>query len=113
MLPGVSVSALLQGSSNAVAGPSIPTQSGRLFFLDAPGGTGKAFVLSAIRDFLRARRKQVIAVDTSAVAAVLLDGGHTAHSVIKIPIPATAESTCNFSTNSDTGRTLQQVDLII
>ncbi|CDF77418.1 ATP dependant DNA helicase [Chondrus crispus] len=113
MLPGVSVSALLQGSSSAVAGPFMPTQSSRLFFLDAPGGTGKTFVLSAIQDFLRTRRKQVIAVATSAVAAVLLDGGRTAHSVFKIPIPVSAESTCNFSTNSDTGRTLQQVDLII
>ena len=113
MLPGVSVSALLQESSSAVAGPSMPTQSGRLFFLDAPGGTGKTFVLSAIQDFLRARRKQVIAVATSAVAAVLLDGGRTAHSVFKIPIPVTAESTCSFSINSDTGHTLQQVDLII
>ena len=41
MIPGVSVSTLLQGSPSAVAGPSIPTQSGRLFFLDAPGETGK------------------------------------------------------------------------
>ncbi|CDF35670.1 partial DNA helicase [Chondrus crispus] len=113
MLPGVSVSALLQGSSSAVAGPSMPTRSGRLFFLDAPGGTGKTFVLSAIQDFLRTRRKQVIAVATSAVAAVLLDGGGTAHSVFKVPIPVSAESTCSFSANSDTGRTLQQVDLII
>ncbi|CDF36294.1 unnamed protein product [Chondrus crispus] len=109
----VSVSALLQGSLSAVAGPSMPTRSGRLFFLDAPGGTGKTFVLSAIQDFLRTRRKQVIAVATSAVAAALLDGGRTAHSVFKIPIPVSAESTCSFSTNSDTGRTLQQVDLII
>ncbi|CDF38180.1 ATP dependant DNA helicase PIF1 [Chondrus crispus] len=113
MPPGVSLSALLQGSSSAVAGPSMPTQSSRLFFLDAPGGTGKTFVLSAIQDFLRSRPKQVIAVATSAVAAVLLDGGRTAHSVFKIPIPVSAESTCNFSTNSDTGRILQQVDLII
>ncbi|CDF77379.1 unnamed protein product [Chondrus crispus] len=91
MLPGVSVSALLQGSSSGVAGPSMPTRS----------------------DFLRTRRKQVIAVATSAVAVVLLDGGRTAHSVFKVPIPVSAESTCSFSANSDTGRTLQQVDLII
>ncbi|CDF32173.1 unnamed protein product [Chondrus crispus] len=65
------------------------------------------------RHFLRTRRKQVIAVATSAVAAVLLDGGRTAHSVFKIPIPVSAESTCSFYANSDTGRTLQQVDLII
>ena len=44
---------------------------------------------------------------------MLLDSGRTAHSVFNIPIPVTAESTCNFSKNSDTGRTLQQVDLIM
>ena len=113
MLPGASVSALIQGSSSAVAGPSMPTQIGLLFFLDAPGGTGKTFALSAILNFLRARRKKFIAVATSAVAAVLLNGGRTAHSVFKIPIPVSAESTCNFSTNSGTVRTLQKADLII
>ncbi|CDF37706.1 ATP dependant DNA helicase PIF1 [Chondrus crispus] len=97
---------------NEIQTPEAQAQH-RLFFLDAPGGTGKTFVLSAIQDFLRSRPKQVIAVATSAVAAVLLDGGRTAHSVFKIPIPVSAKSTCNFSTNSDTGRTLQQVDLII
>ena len=71
----------------------MPTQSGRLFFLDAPGGTDKTFVLSAIQDFLRAGRKQVIAVATSAIAAVFLDGGLTAHSVFNIPIPLFSEST--------------------
>ena len=113
MLPGVSVSALPQGSSTAVAGNSMPTQSGNLFFLDAPGGTGKTFVLGAIQEFRRARRKQVIAVATSAVAAVLLEGERTAHSVFKILIPVSTQSTCNFSTNFNTGRTFQQVGLII
>ena len=71
------------------------------------------YLTSAIQDFLHARRKQVNAIATSTVAAELLDGGRTAHSVFKILIPVSAESTCNFSTNSDTGRKLQQVDLII
>ena len=44
----------------------MPSQSGLLFLLDAPGGTGKTFVPSAIQDFLRAHRKQVIPVATSA-----------------------------------------------
>ncbi|CDF36818.1 partial DNA helicase [Chondrus crispus] len=110
-LPDDSLPALEQ--QNEIETPEARAQHGRLFFLDAPGGTGKKFVLSAIQDFLRTRRKQFIAVATSAVAAVLLDGGRTAHSVFKVPIPVSAESTCSFSANSDTGRTLQQVDLII
>ena len=70
-------------------------------------------MFSAIQDFLRARHKTVIAVATSAVAAVLLEGGSTARSVFNIPILVSSESTCNFSTNLDTGRTLQQIDIII
>ncbi|CDF40383.1 ATP dependant DNA helcase [Chondrus crispus] len=109
-LPDDSLPALEK--KNEIETPEARAQH-RLFFLDASGGTGKTFVFSAIQDFLRTRRKQFIAVATSAVAAVLLDGGRTAHSVFKVPIPVSAESTCSFSANSDTGRTLQQVDLII
>lgn len=111
IIPGVSVSALLGGPS--AAGASTQAQDGRLFFLDAPSGTGKTFLLRTIQDFLRCRRKKVIPVATSAVAAVLLDAGRTAHSVLNIPIPVTAESTCNVSANSDDGRVLKEVDLII
>ncbi|CDF39089.1 ATP dependant DNA helicase [Chondrus crispus] len=110
-LPDDSLHALEQ--QNEIETPEARAQHGRLFVVDAPGGTGKTIVLDAIQDFLRTRRKQFIAVATSAFAAVLLDGGRTAHSVFKIPIPVSAESTCSFSANSDTGRTLQQVDLII
>ncbi len=69
----------------------------RVFLLDAPGGTGNTFETRAIHDILRLREKKVIAVTTSAVAAVLLDEGRTAHSTFKIPIPITAKSTCSIS----------------
>ncbi len=67
-----------------------------VFFLDAPGGTGNTFVTRAIHDFLRYREKKVIAVPRSAVSAVLLDEGRTAHSTLKIPISITAKSTCDI-----------------
>ncbi len=70
------------------------------FFLDAPAGTRKTFLTRAILAFLRLRSKKVIAVAASAIAAALLDGGRTAHSTFKIPIPCNYGSPCNVSASS-------------
>lgn len=47
------------------------------------------------------------------MAAVLLDGGRTAHSMFKIPIPCTDTSTCNVSIESRHAETLVEAHLII
>ncbi len=52
--------------------------------------------MRTIDDFRRLLEKKVIAVATSAVAALLLDEGRTAHSTSNMLIPSTAESTCNI-----------------
>ncbi len=110
ILPGVS-------SSNIEAPclePRCTTNAeSRVFFLDAPGGTGKTSVTRAIHDFLRLREKKVIAVATSAVAAVLLDEERNANSTFKIPIPVTAESTCSISERSQLAQDLLDTDFII
>ncbi len=64
-----------------------------MFFLDAPAGTGKTFVTMTIHASFRLRSKELIDVATSAVAAVLLDGGRTAHSTLNILIP------CDYGSN--------------
>ncbi|CDF40520.1 ATP dependant DNA helicase [Chondrus crispus] len=85
----------------------------RVFFLDAPGGTGKTFLTNSIQNVLTIRAKTVLPVATSAVAAVLLYGGRTAHSVFKIPVPLLSDNTCNISPNSTLGEDMKDVDLII
>ncbi|XP_076058630.1 uncharacterized protein LOC143035649 [Oratosquilla oratoria] len=60
----------------------------RLFYLDAPGGSGKTFLFNMIHDYLVA---QNVAVSTSAwtgSAATLLKNGKTLRSVFKLPVPA-------------------------
>ncbi|XP_076052786.1 uncharacterized protein LOC143032200 [Oratosquilla oratoria] len=62
----------------------------RLFYLDAPGGSGKTFLFNMIHDYLVA---QNVAVSTSAwtgIAATLLKNGKTLHSIFKLPVPLTA-----------------------
>jgi predicted ATPase len=53
----------------------------RLFFIDGPGGTGKTFVENLILAKVRSTASSIaLSVASSGIAAILLDGGRTAHS---------------------------------
>ena len=73
----------------------------RCFLLNAAGGTGKTFLINAIQNCMKVRRKNAIAVATSAVAAKLLKKGRTAHSTFRIPVPCGSEDTCFIEVHSD------------
>ena len=111
VMPGVSIGNL-DGAASSTAPPPLPP-SQRVFFLDAPGGTGKTFVTRAIQAFLNLKGKKIKAVASSAVAAQLLDDGRTAHSTFKIPISIDPDSTCNITENSSIAAELREVHLII
>ena len=66
----------------------------RVLFLDGPSGTGKTFMYSMLLASVRARGGIALSVATSLIAALLLDGGKTAHSRFKIPIQLDESSTC-------------------
>jgi hypothetical protein len=98
-----SVPALNQQQRAAYDGIMAAVASGRgegigagqsLFFLDGLGGAGKTFTYNAILSSVRAEGKVAIAVASSGIAALLLEGGRTAHSRFKIPVPCTADSSC-------------------
>ena len=59
---------------------------GGIFFIDAPGGTGKTFLISLILDTIQAQNQIALAVVSSGITASLLEGGHTAHCVRKLPL---------------------------
>ncbi|XP_055928762.1 uncharacterized protein LOC129959891 [Argiope bruennichi] len=52
-----------------------------LFFLDAPEGTGKTFVLNLLLAQLRKDRNIALAVSSSGIAATLLNSGPIEHSI--------------------------------
>ena len=56
--------------------------------------------------------KVAIAVASSGIAAILLQGGRTAHSRFKIPLNATAQSSCAVSKKSDLADLLVATKLI-
>ena len=90
-------------------------QSGGIFFLDAPGGTGKTFLLNLILAKIRHRKHIALSVASSGIAATLLAGGKTAHSAFKLPLNlATLERpTCNISRGSDKAKLLLKCRLIV
>lgn len=94
---------------------SVQNDNGNLFFIDAPGGTGKTFVINLLIDKCRSERKTVIAVASSGIAATLLKGGRTAHSTFKLPLNTTfiEQATCNVSKNSSIAKVFRDSVLII
>jgi ATP-dependent DNA helicase PIF1 len=84
-----------------------------IFFLDAPGGTGKTFIFNTLLSKLRAQGKVAVAAASSGVAALLLVGGNTAHRKFKLPIKLEQTSFCNFTEISKTWEMLKLAVIII
>ena len=79
---------------------SVNNEDGKLFFLDAPAGTGKTFIINLLLATIKLSGKYILAVASSGIASTLLLCGRTAHSVFKIPIKLTEDSICNVLKNS-------------
>jgi len=84
-----------------------------VFFLDAPGGTGKTFLLNVVLAYVRQKGDIALAVAGSGIAATLLKLGRTAHSRLKLPIPADENSTCNITLRCATAELLRHTRLIV
>jgi type II secretory pathway predicted ATPase ExeA len=87
---------------------AIDDGNGGLFFLDAPGGTGKTFLMSLILATVRARSENDVAVASSVIAATLLEGCRTSHSTLKLPLnlQTTEKPTCNIAKHSAMAKVL-------
>lgn len=92
---------------------SVVNGRGELFFLDGPGGTGKTFVESLCLAKVRAMGKIALPVASSGVAALLLDGGRTAHSRFDIPLDVSPDSACHVSYQSRKAELFRRTDLIV
>ena len=73
-----------------------PNES-NVFAVLSSAGCGKTVFANAIAATVRARGRDAICVAASALAAMLLLGGTTAHSKFHIPIPANDGTMCCFS----------------
>ncbi|XP_059221065.1 uncharacterized protein LOC131995857 [Stomoxys calcitrans] len=95
---------------------SIDNNEGKIFFLDAPGGTGKTFLINLLLTKVRSTGKIALAVASSGIAATLLEGGRTAHSTFKLPLKIATDdnkSICSISKQSNTGKLIRDCSLIV
>jgi hypothetical protein len=86
---------------------------GIIFFVDGPGGIDKTFLYRCLIAIVHSKGLIAVATTTSGIAASIMPGGRTAHSVFKIPIKISDGSICKFSKQSDTTDLLHRVALII
>ena len=88
--------------------------SGGTFFLSGPGGTGKTFVYRVLCHTLRGMGHIVICVASSGIAALLLPGGRTSHSMLKIPIEGLGpHSFCSIDKEDNRAELLRSALLVI
>ncbi|UYV67586.1 hypothetical protein LAZ67_5001306 [Cordylochernes scorpioides] len=94
----------------------IDSNAGGLYFLDAPGGTRKTFLINLLL-LTKVRSTGDIALSTasSGIAATLLHGGRTAHSTFKLPLDLTRDEVpvCNLNADSAMGEVLRQCKFIV
>ena len=90
------------------------TKDKKIFlFLHSAGGCGKTFVCNTIAAAVCAQRKIALSAASSGIAALLLEGGHTAHSTFHIPIEINEASSCKIPIGSDLHQLLEQTSTII
>lgn len=65
---------------------AVDQEIGGTFFLDAPRGTGKTFLIRLILAFIRSQNKLALALASSGIIATLLPGGRTANSTLKLSL---------------------------
>ena len=94
---------------------NVTSKRGGIFFLDAPGGTGKTFVVKILLAKIRCTHKIALAVASSGIAATLLPGGRTAHSALKLPFNLFCDEAdvCNINKNSQLADVLRCCELIV
>lgn len=93
----------------------VDTQQRGLFFFDAPGGTGKTFLISLILAKSRSQGRIALGIASSGISATLLDGGRTTHSALKFPlnIQSNENAVCNIKKHSSMAKVLQKCYIII
>ncbi|XP_024011354.1 ATP-dependent DNA helicase PIF7-like [Eutrema salsugineum] len=92
---------------------AVLNNKGGVFFVYGFGGTGKTFLWRFLSTTIRSRGKIVINTASSGIAALLLEGGRTAHLRFGIPINPDDFTQCNMPPGSDLANLMKRADLIV
>nr|XP_017245346.1 PREDICTED: uncharacterized protein LOC108217005 [Daucus carota subsp. sativus] len=91
----------------------VELDKGGFYFVYGPGGTGKTFLWSTIISKLRGDGKIVLAVASSGIPSLLLEGGRTAHSRFRIPIDINEYSCCEIKKRTFLAELICNASLVI
>jgi ATP-dependent DNA helicase PIF1 len=104
-----SQAAVLQAVQQAVDG-----DVGGVFFLSAYAGCGKTFLEQTLLHWVRSRGQIALAVASTGIAALLLEGGNTLHSKLKAPLsPYTSDGRLNIRHQSAEAQMIREAKLLI
>ena len=90
-----------------------PEPYSKVFFVDGPGGTGKTFLYNTLLAQVRSLGEIALVVASSGIAALLLQGGRTVHSRLKITFNTNELSVCDISKQSALARLLKRAKLLV
>ncbi|GJY51738.1 ATP-dependent DNA helicase RRM3-like protein [Tanacetum coccineum] len=91
----------------------VANNTGGMFFVYGYGGIGKTFLYKTMSVALRSQGEIVLNVASSGIAALLLEGGRTAHSRFAIPINILEDSMCHIPAASHLADLIRKAKLII
>ena len=84
-----------------------------LFFVDGPGNTDKTFLYNTLLATVRSHGNIALAIVSSGILALLIDGGRTAHSRFRIPLKLNELLICNISHGSRESHLINAAKLFI
>ncbi len=85
----------------------------KVIFIDGPSGTCKTYIENLILNVVRSHGDIAFAIASSGIVALLLLGGRTAHSYLKIPIALDHTSFCCIRKQDDLVMLIHQTKLIL
>jgi len=92
---------------------SVGSDNGGFFFLYGYGGTEKTFIWKTLSAAVRSKGLIVLNVASSGISALLLPGGRTAHSTLKVPIEINEASSLTIEKDSPRADLVRTAKLII
>ncbi|CAH0562908.1 unnamed protein product [Brassicogethes aeneus] len=92
----------------------VPDDFVNIFYVDAPGGTGKTFLFNTLLKTLRMRRFDTVAVAWTVIAAFFLLAGKTAHKAFRLPLNITENAgRCGYPMESERSNYIKNAKLIV
>ena len=83
------------------------------FFVDGPGGSGKTFLYETLVHHTRGLNKITLACAMSGIAAMLLPGGTTAHSLFGLPLDMADRAESSIKAQESRAEVLRRASLIV